>query len=105
MFCVYKNGQLTGDIYLRQDEGYFWHNNETKTFEKSLSFGCIISTKADMDRVAATIKADTNPKSVKTITVVQPRETVSIRESRGSQDKPAREPVRAEPRASKPMLR
>lgn len=100
-----KDNQLTGATYLRQDDGYFWHNNENKAFEKSLSHGCIISTKADMDKVAATIKADINPKSVKTITVVQPRETVSLRASEKSQDRIAPEPVRSKPRASKPMLR
>jgi hypothetical protein len=106
-----KDSQLTGVTYERQDGGYFWHNNENKPFEKSLSYGCIISTKEDMDKVAATIKADTNPKSTKTITVVQPREEVSA-PAPTTAPAPAPAPVPAKvtpvtsaPRVSKPLLR
>ncbi|MFH2113523.1 MAG: hypothetical protein ABIJ86_03320 [Spirochaetota bacterium] len=101
--------QLTGTAYQRQDDGYFWHNNETKLFEKSKSYGCIISTKEDMDRVAATIKADRNPKSKKTITVIQPRETAAARANMKRQERVSPEPVRAKPakttpRISKPLM-
>ncbi len=95
-----QNKQLTGQTYVRQDGGYFWHNNETKKFETSLSYGCIISTKEDMDKVAATITADKNPKSIKSITVVQPREP-----AREKATPVKAEPVRAAPRISKPLLR
>jgi hypothetical protein len=105
-----ENKQLTGTTYERQDSGYFWHNNENYDFSVSRSHGCIVSTKADMDKVAATIKADTNPKSVKTITVVQPREPAPERTRPAATEKAAREPaqaepVRAAPRVSKPLLR
>jgi len=68
--------QLTGLTYERQDGGYFWHNNENHSFETSMSHGCLVSTKADMDKVAATIIADKNPKSKQTITVIQPKTPV-----------------------------
>ena len=95
-----QDGQLTGAVYERLDGGYYWHNNENYDFSVSKSYGCIVSSKTDMDMVAATIKADTNPKSVRTITVVQPRE----------QERENSAPVRAEatrsaPRVSKPLLR
>lgn len=74
-----QGSQLTGSVYQRPDGGYFWHNNDNRAFESSKSYGCLISTKAAIDKVAAILKADKNPKSVKTITVVQPREPVQDR--------------------------
>lgn len=95
-----QDKQLTGQTYVRQDGGYFWHNNDNYDFSLSRSYGCIISSKADMDKVAATIQADANPKSVKTITVVRPREQERERAA------PVRaEPARSAPRVSKPLLR
>jgi hypothetical protein len=101
-----QNKQLTGQTYVRQDWGYFWHNNEAKKFESSLSYGCIISTKEDMDKVAATIKADTNPKSTKTITVVQPREEAPVPAPVPAKVTSVKqEPATPAPKVSKPLLR
>ena len=71
--------KLTGETYERQDGGYFWHNNDNKEFIESKSYGCIISTKTDMDKVAATIKADKNPRSKQTIKVVQAKPSILSR--------------------------
>jgi hypothetical protein len=100
-----KDGTLTGSTYLRQDAGYFWHNNEKKAFEDSKSYGCIISTKEDMDKVAATIKGDTSKKSVKTITVIQPKEKVPLSPPEPAKAKATPEPVKSTPKVSKPLLR
>jgi hypothetical protein len=100
-----QDKQLTGATYERQDSGYYWHNNENYDFSASKSHGCIVSTKSDMDKVAATIKADRNPRSRKTITVVQTRKTTRAKApSPGTvQTAPAAaKPVR---KISKPLLR
>jgi hypothetical protein len=100
-----QDKQLTGVTYERQDEGYFWHNNETKKFESSLSYGCMVSTKEDMDKVAATIKADRNPRSRQTITVVQTKKPTPAKAALPGNIQTAPAAGRSVPRASKPLLR
>jgi hypothetical protein len=49
----------------RQDYGYFWHANNAVAYDRSESAGCLISPKADLDRVIATLKADRGPKRIR----------------------------------------
>lgn len=48
--------------YTRSDSGYFWHANNEKGFSNSVSAGCLISEKSDIDRVISTLKNDRGPK-------------------------------------------
>lgn len=49
----------------REDSGYFWHPNNAKPFSQSVSAGCLISRKEDIDRIIATLKADSGGKKLK----------------------------------------
>ncbi|MDX9958078.1 MAG: hypothetical protein RBT68_06505 [Spirochaetia bacterium] len=100
-----QDKQLTGATYERQDSGYYWHNNENYDFSASKSHGCIVSTKSDMDKVAATIAADSNPKSRKTITVVQTAKTTRERAPVSRAAGTASAASKPAHRISKPLLR
>jgi hypothetical protein len=51
--------------YIRDDYGYFWHANNKVSFQKSESYGCLISPQRELDRVISVIKADIGPKTIK----------------------------------------
>ena len=50
--------------YIRQDYGYFWHANNATDFASAKSAGCLLSPKQCLDRVIATLKADSGRKKV-----------------------------------------
>jgi hypothetical protein len=50
--------------YTRQDYGYFWHANNAVPFKESVSAGCLISPKKDLDRVISTMKGDSGNKRI-----------------------------------------
>jgi hypothetical protein len=50
--------------YTRLDSGYFWHTNNAKPFSGAVSAGCLLSPKACLDRVIATLSADSGKKKI-----------------------------------------
>jgi hypothetical protein len=50
--------------YTRNDYGYFWHTNNEAPFQSAKSLGCLISRKADIDRVIRTLDNDHGRKSI-----------------------------------------